>query len=859
MTAVLASQSSSWFFMKLKAYNDTDRKIPCVVELPNMQDGNLLDTPQEWTCGIVAFSASLGSTSLFYYPKDEAMKIKYVVFEEKGGDLANATPIATQTRSVYKNSYSLGNLMDILNPRAGDLGKIPISFFILPGGEIGLGPVASNLVKDLAQDNIQIRKDTRCTDVIMSTQLAKNVKMLGEEISRTRAHTDHATLLHALVFEWMNQPRFLDYKSLARWALHLPPVGVAPGDRTISAAASAAPVQVNFRILLPMVGGQVAGAVVPTLYAQVQWVDQVALDGNGNFRIQNLSSGQSGAPLRWVSGGHRGQFENWSIEEDAGQYYLRVRETTQIPDTQGVIQVEDPVMKSIAWVFQNAITPIAEMHNRSVSAAGPPALSNYRMTPDSTLPVIAGEVGLLPPMASGSHLFYKNQFARYFFPADSAVTRTLATPNNVTRNENDYHVIVDDTVWTHPAVRNSDANAATRDLYYRFQGLNRYSGEDVMEFLYAVRNRTTGALLYGTETAVGGYHANNNLIWGTCVNGVRVQLTACLKNIQKQTPALSKYVAGKIYSGLSSIDVIADATSQDFFKSAAVGETENLIDQNYIDDTIALAVKQSIGDALWVEHLVANTFTIQYPNSEALTRWVGGGGRHLREPLVLRAYYVGQEQKDFTVISVGVVSAAGNRPVTVMKDDAVKTNSSIHGFLIGAVGSVQRQIYTEDLRYATVVENCDEHGQWGANGYCRFRLLEGDRVVSAEPISDSLQHFKSAAVTSNYGFTFKPETTNMNHAANILQSFSLIHDFSVSMDARFDATGCSASPYGDIYYDCGGNITIHQMIGTAALRAGALQLELQPRNPALKPVLAELPVGGSFECKLAFFKLKSKQ
>ena len=156
MTAVLASQSSSWFFMKLKAYNDTDRKIPCVVELPSMQDGNLLDTPQEWTCGIVAFSASLGSTSLFYYPKDEDMKIKYVVFEEKGGDLANATPIATQTRSAYKNSYSLGNLMDILNPRACDLGKIPISFFILPGGEIGLGPIASNLVKDLAQDNIQV-------------------------------------------------------------------------------------------------------------------------------------------------------------------------------------------------------------------------------------------------------------------------------------------------------------------------------------------------------------------------------------------------------------------------------------------------------------------------------------------------------------------------------------------------------------------------------------------------------------------------------------------------------------------------------------------------------------------------------
>ena len=851
MTAVLASQSSSWFFMKLKAYNDTDRKIPCVVELPSMQDGNLLDTPQEWTCGIVAFSASLGSTSLFYYPKDEDMKIKYVVFEEKGGDLANATPIATQTRSAYKNSYSLGNLMDILNPRACDLGKIPISFFILPGGEIGLGPIASNLVKDLAQDNIQVRRDTRCTDVIMSTQLAKNVKMLGEDISRTRAHTDHATLLHALFFGWMGQPRFLAYKSLARWNLVLPAYGAG---RTVDASNTAVPRNVGFRILLPQLNGAAQGG---GLYAAIQWSDQVALDGLGNFDLDNFSSEQTGAPLRWVFGGHYGVFYTWSIQLDAGSYYLHVSSTSQIPNGGGAIRIEDPIMKSIAWVFQSAVTPIAEMRNHQAAAANH---TNYEMRPDIELPVVAGEVGLLPPMASGSPLFYKNYFSRSYFPAGTRVTRVLAMPQNVTRAGDDYHVIVADADWTLPNAINSDARAGEMDLVYRFQGLNQRSGIDLMEYLYYIEDRTTHNNPYNPEVAAGPYLVANEGFWTTAVQAIRTQLTACLKNIQKQTPTLSKFIAGKIYSGLSSIGVVADATSQDFFKSAAVGETENMITQVYIDDTIALAVKKVILPIDWTEQVAADTFTIQYPDSPALTRWVtGNAGRHLTEPLVLRAYYMGQPQKDFPVVSVGIV-ANGKRPIIFMKDGSAHAlNVDLNGFLIGAVGSVQRQIYTEDLRYATVVENCDEHGQWGGRGFCRFRLLEGDRVVSSEPISDSLQHFKSAAVTSNYGFTFKPETTNMNHAANILQSFSLIHDFSVSMDRMFEPTGCSASPYGDIYYDCGGNITIHQMIGTAALRAGALQLELQPRNPALKPVLAELPVGGSFECKLAFFKLKSKQ
>ena len=342
-----------------------------------------------------------------------------------------------------------------------------------------------------------------------------------------------------------------------------------------------------------------------------------------------------------------------------------------------------------------------------------------------------------------------------------------------------------------------------------------------------------------------------------------VQVAVSLELIQKETPKLSQWIAAKIYTGLAGLRVVATATSEDFFASAAIGETENLINQTYIDDTISFTNPRTVSNANW--NIVDDVITVQYQDSPALTRWVtDNAARHLREPLLLRAFWAGQEQKDFNVISVGALGAVNPdmRPLLAMATGSLKPGgvaTDLSGFIIGALGSVQRQIYTEDLRFATVVDNCDEHGDYDGSGFCRFRLLEGDRVISSEPISDSLQYFKSAAVTSNYGFTFKPETTNMNHAANILQSFSLIHDFSVSMDRRFEATGCSASPYGDIYYDCNGNITIHQMVGTASLRSGALQLELQPRDPSQKPVLAELPVGGSFECKLAFFKLKGKQ
>jgi len=875
MTAVLASQSSSWFFLKLKAYNDTERNIPCVVELPSMQDGNLLDVPQEWTCGIVAFSASLGSTSLFYYPQDDEMKIKYVVFENKGGDLANATPVSTQTRSVYKNSYSLGNLMDLLNPRPCDLGKIPISFFILPGGEIGLGPVASDMVKDLAHDNIQFRTDTRCTDIIMSKQLAKNMKMLGQSVSRVRAHTDHKTLLHSLFFEWTNRPRFATYKSLARWYLRVP-VLATNGQQRFDASGVTIPTDVQFRILLPRKGNLYPHGGEGD-YAEEQWSDQTAFNEEGKFNLDRFTGGEMNrAPLRFrdLGNNHRGAFLVWTIykENDSDDHYLYVYRTTQIANGQRTIQMEDPIMKSIAYVFQNYVTPRAYLSQPTtplvpgggVGGAGVPGpVSDYRFTPPPGTPFVVGEVGLIPPMHAGSTQFYQRRFTRYNFPAAQPITRVSVAPQ-ITQVGDDYHIIADNQVggWTNQDALNSDARTIESDLVFRFEGLKGPTGYEFLEHLYQVDDPgNNDAPRYGNEEQPAGpYNPGNNALWTLDVNSAKRQFGVTLEHIQNETPTLSKWLGEKIYSGLSGLGVIATATSEDFFASASVGETENLINQTYIDDTISFTKPETIINDNW--DIVAGVMTVSYPDSPALTRWVTDNAtRHLREPLVLRAFWSGTQLKDFNVISVGDL-AGGVRPLIVMSTGSTKPGgvaTSMYAFIIGALGSVQRQIWAEDLKFATVVDNCDEHGDYDGTGYCRFRLLEGDRVISSEPISDSLQYFKSAAVTSNYGFTFKPETTNMNHAANILQSFSLIHDFSVSMDKRFGATGCSASPYGDIYYDCNGNITIHQMVGTASLRAGALQLELQPRDPSQKPVLAELPVGGSFECKLAFFKLKGKQ
>ena len=632
----------------------------------------------------------------------------------------------------------------------------------------------------------------------------------------------------------------------------------------MNASLNAGEVAVNFKILLPKLGGAYRDAADGgNVYEQVQWVDQAAFAGNLKFRLDGFSSD---APLRWQESTHvtHGRFTNWSIyKDDNDDWYLHIFRTSQIPNGNLLLQIEDPIMKSIAYAFQTFVTPPAQVRTPAV----PQAINGrsvYELLPDTNVPRPEGDFGLFPPMHAGSHLFYNRRFTRYHYAAAAPITNVHATPI-VTQRGDQYFIKVPDATWTDSTNLNSDARALEQDLRYRFNGLNDGSNYEFFQQLYEAV-APNGAMHYlNAEGHAGAYDGGNNNTWAADIVAAKLQAAISLEKIQAETPALSKWITANVYEHLTRLAVVSGSTSEDFFTGASIGETENIVNQQYIDDTRSLTEPKAIVNAEW--DLNNDVLSVHFPDSTALVNWTQDNPlRHLREPLLLRAFWGGQAQKDFIIISVGDLIASGQphggtRLVTAMatgstKNPAVATTLS--GFIIGALGSVQRQIYIEDLRTATVVDNCDEHGDYDGSGYCRFRLLEGDRIISSEPISDSLQYFKSAAVTSNYGFTFKPETTNMNHAANILQSFSLIHDFSVSMDKRFDATGCSASPYGDIYYDCNGNITIHQMVGTAALRAGALQLELQPRDPSQKPVMAELPVGGSFECKLAFFKLNKK-
>ena len=211
------------------------------------------------------------------------------------------------------------------------------------------------------------------------------------------------------------------------------------------------------------------------------------------------------------------------------------------------------------------------------------------------------------------------------------------------------------------------------------------------------------------------------------------------------------------------------------FAGSTVGSTEHEVDQQWIDDTRSLSTPIQITNVNWA--IAQGVLRFTTPQTTALQRYVTGyQNRHAREPLEFRTGWAGQPVTSFPVISI--VVAAGVVVVDLrVSSTVVHVNQDIEGSFFGIDGTVARRILDEDLKTATVVVNCDSNGDTRVadKTHCRFRLLENDRCVSSEPISDSLQYFKAAALTSNYGFTFKPETTNLNHAAPILESFSLIH------------------------------------------------------------------------------------
>jgi hypothetical protein len=134
-----------------------------------------------------------------------------------------------------------------------------------------------------------------------------------------------------------------------------------------------------------------------------------------------------------------------------------------------------------------------------------------------------------------------------------------------------------------------------------------------------------------------------------------------------------------------------------------------------------------------------------------------------------------------------------------------------------------------------------------------FILNDTDYVVSKWPVSDLLQTFIRAMITSNYGFLFQPERSQDNIGENILTSFILPHPLSVSMDNRMKVTGCGITPTGNVTFTAV-DPQPHRFNTTAALVDGVLDMRLQKRDGTLTQAM--LAPGGRIDILLLFTKTR---
>ncbi len=167
--------------------------------------------------------------------------------------------------------------------------------------------------------------------------------------------------------------------------------------------------------------------------------------------------------------------------------------------------------------------------------------------------------------------------------------------------------------------------------------------------------------------------------------------------------------------------------------------------------------------------------------------------------------------------------------------------SPIEFYLRGGGDTVQGQIYDQALQYAKL----------GPSQTIRF--CQGDYARSLRPNSDTMAYFSSLALTSSDGFLFVPEN-NSDFQSPVLLSVGLPEQYSLGLNDSFEVTSVGITPRGDTYWSTNTPL-LHRLTTNLGLRNASIQLRLQPRDGSAD-VLCEIAPRGSFQIKLAFYKIK---
>lgn len=241
MSSVVSQTSQDFMYLRLRKVNDTNESIECMVELDEIEE--LIADPSQYFCGILNFSASLGSSDLYYAAPDgktmikdgdgniirtEKRQIRWVQnYSHTGNFSQNNIITAIQTRSLELPSYSIVDMFDQLNPSTKRFGLIGSEFKALADGSVILqNTINEKTKKELKKFNSDRRELTRTdmTEVTLNDDLISFLDFQDQPIVRYRSSlTKHKVFEEVIKWFVGRGGLFDEWTSLSQY--HLRPTG----------------------------------------------------------------------------------------------------------------------------------------------------------------------------------------------------------------------------------------------------------------------------------------------------------------------------------------------------------------------------------------------------------------------------------------------------------------------------------------------------------------------------------------------------------------------------------------------------------------------------------------------------------
>lgn len=362
--SLVTMPGGDYFYMHLRAINNTNHDQPCRIQLRD--DMTILDDPSKYSVGILAFTASLGASSLlFTRPDNEIQKDRRITYRQlyspsgnyRAGDV---TSVSREVRTLQEKTVSITDLFDKLNPKSVISQRTGVRFQLTGDGRVMLSYVDP--------DFAQIRKQTasalhdsatytrnseamndfhHCTEVTLSEDLLNYFDMNGAPVERIRHNDVHGDEILDLL-EFMGYDVFGSWTELFRFEVTARGSGGTTNRN-----------KQNFFEILDYASDEIEiGNLGPWLAANSLTTQQVLGWSSDDFILNEIELCVYRADTREPCG----TFPEWRFENFQGELCLTLRgfieEQIQTGD---VLRIDDPFLRTLASIYQSALTPKIEI------------------------------------------------------------------------------------------------------------------------------------------------------------------------------------------------------------------------------------------------------------------------------------------------------------------------------------------------------------------------------------------------------------------------------------------------------------------------------------------------------------------